>query len=109
MFGAALDVALMNVQHMKQIAKMARITAAVTLATLKESSPAHQMLSDLMRENKKERLFWAFFFFYKNVLKKTQVSGLQRWPNLPAVPQNDPEAKQTQGVWFVRSEHPSSE
>lgn len=41
-----------------------------------------------------------FFFFYKNVLKKTQVSGLQRWPNLPAVPQNDPEDKQTQGVWL---------
>lgn len=62
MFGAALDVALMNVQHMKQIAKMARITPAVTLATLKEFSPARQMLSDLMRENKKELLF--FFFSY---------------------------------------------
>lgn len=102
-----MDVALMNVQHMKQIAKMARITPAVTLATLKESSPAHQMLSDLMRENKKELLFWGFFC--KNVLKKTQVSGLQRWPNLPAVPQNDPEAEQTQGVRFVGSDHPSSE
>ena len=41
-------------QHMKQIAKMARITAALTLATLKASSPACQMLSDLMRENKGE-------------------------------------------------------
>lgn len=70
MFGAALDVALMNVQHMKQIAKMARITAAVTLATLKESSPAHQMLSDLMRENKKELLFWAFFFFLQKRIKE---------------------------------------
>lgn len=54
MFGAALDVALMKVQHMKQIAKTARITPAVTLATLKQSSPAHQMLSDLMRKNKSE-------------------------------------------------------
>lgn len=53
-FGAALDVALMKVQHMKQIAKMARITPAVTLATLKASSLAHQMLSDLMRKNKRE-------------------------------------------------------
>lgn len=71
MFGAALDVALMNVQHMKQIAKMARITPAVTLATLKESSPAHQMLSDLMRENKKELLF--FFFLQKRIKENTGV------------------------------------
>lgn len=39
---------------MKQIAKMARITAAVTLATLKELSLAHQMLIDLMRKKKRE-------------------------------------------------------
>lgn len=53
-FVAALDVALMKVWHMKQIAKMARITPAVTLATLKEPSLVHQMLSDLMRKNKRE-------------------------------------------------------
>lgn len=55
MFGATLDVALMKVRRMKQIAKMARITTAVTLATLKEYSLPHQMLSDLMRENKREK------------------------------------------------------
>lgn len=51
---AALDGASMKVLHMKQIAKMARITPAVTLATLKQSSLARQMLSDLMRKNKRE-------------------------------------------------------
>lgn len=44
----------MKVRRMKQTAKIARITPAVTLATLKESSLAHQMLSDLMRKNKRE-------------------------------------------------------
>lgn len=39
-----MAVALMNVRCMKQKAKMARITPAVMLATLKESSLAHQML-----------------------------------------------------------------
>lgn len=49
-----MDGALMKALRMKQIAKMARITPAVTLATLKESSLVHQMLSDLMRKNKRE-------------------------------------------------------
>ena len=49
-----MDAVLTNMQHMKQIAKKARITPAVMLATLKESSPTCQMLSDLMRENKSE-------------------------------------------------------
>lgn len=53
-FVAALDVSLMKVWRMKQIAKMARITPEVTLATLKEPSLVHQMLSDLMRKKRRE-------------------------------------------------------
>lgn len=44
----------MKAVRVKQIAPMARITAALTLATLKESSLPLQMLLDLMRKNKRE-------------------------------------------------------
>lgn len=47
MFQAAMGVALMKARWMEQIAKTARITPAVTLTTLKESS----LTPDVVRFN----------------------------------------------------------
>lgn len=75
----------MKVLHMKQIAKMARITPAVTLATLKQSSLARQMLSDLMRKNKRE------LDLRRGIKEKAGV----RPPNAGLRPKTRRESKQT--------------
>lgn len=46
-----------SAEHDSKTATIARITPPVMLATLKQSFLAHQMLSDLMRKNKREQDF----------------------------------------------------
>lgn len=80
-WNGGVDVALMKVWCLGQIAKMARITPAVTLTTLKESS----LTPDAVRFNEEKQEGAGF---YEEVLKKAQVAGLKCWLDTVSVPRS---------------------